>query len=1429
MVPKDRIDAVFTRVVVDCISERTEEEASLLLQYRDFPPQTTKEKILHAVLSEQNDFEFFIQHLQEVLEETDIPEDIFWIHYHLGFSSNTRDSLMFHVEELWKHRHIAPQKFAYFLYIIHDHEALFIHQSWIFSLDDEIFSDGLGWILAICHRLYQSDFPLRHMREIYEGATQKNIELSDLTESIITMINIRRIQNDSTVGDLITELCTHHLDTIFLTEKNIHNLCIIFTDLFNKGEGLQEHLHQFRLLREAGKTEEYSVALELLLLCAEGVLFEKKEEISYQEEVFSLIENIEIDYTNIDILGDVVAILGNNKNALALAKKIACLEGLSKNIWVNIFAQAIAHRDIEFALQCKERIEENEEELLPNFLSIYQKQLFLFSMIENPEEIQYEKIIEMYKPFVFSADTDVLLDAEDEFEIIFEQEHSSGFWLHVIYAAIARKRGRKKQSEELLKKAEEYTHTEEERFWIAVEYCRLLRSEGIDLQMDYLEEATKYLHIHPVRWCHQLYNAADYFPVLIPNLQSLLQRNVSKLEDLVSQEPALWYEIIDLQIILSPKNTLHYVKRLFSEYEQYEQEAEKIYKKIAEHIEFLYYKEPHLFGLSMMWLIQNDILIHLDTKWLLGIMCLYTDFVLDMEQGEKELRILYKEVDSRDIGNVHWELYIAVYKAKLDYFYTDRAKFIECMRELITAFMDEEPTEDGLIFILNLIKESMIDLDLSYLLSFWYINWEENPEPQVLVNILGVFIQYGQFQESYEIIQKIEKRKHDLVCSFAQIYLYNKMILEEISGISVVNHDEYEQVYSFMKNSPSLDIRSLGSMFSLMNYQRQELWGVDIQDDVEFFLSHRDKLPLLRVFQIAYRIGVYSWKSYEHTKKSFWKDQALALLQISFESVQEEPIYQLQPLRYLMKIEGIKKYQDHIQLLKESDDVPDIQILYLLSAFEELSVENLVHCARTLERVQEYQSAAEYWYRAFQCSTNSVSSVWYLERAISQSTKLLRFVGHSPQKRNAVLDQTYVYVQSLVDHHLRQNEGYLALRALNCLRNMDSYDLKKKLELQEEGMASTTQRLIEQLVQKNFSPPVFISSHQMRNMKNVRIPMSEIKLLGISHTYFWDSCPDFVEQYLKPGELCIELFSLANEIVVFCITQGHVGWYKVSWKDRDTRILNRVLSYLEEPWKTLNQESNRSEFWDFLQKIQNRLFPKFAMNLIQRSQKFWIACSSKALNIPFSLFKTDEKYWIDSHMPRLLFSSSQLMTRAKEQPMIDNTVLLRGSDEFHDVLPLADAEVNSIGLLFQKHNISIAETSTANIDVLHYAGHADFDSELLEGTITCKGRKIPSSYFATLNLQDAVVFLSACQSSTSGKNNNSIVGFPRAIFAGGARSFIGTAWPTSDTAAQRVSNGFYDRLLNGNEPAMALQESIAELRISMPEIWHWANFRYFGH
>jgi CHAT domain-containing protein len=156
----------------------------------------------------------------------------------------------------------------------------------------------------------------------------------------------------------------------------------------------------------------------------------------------------------------------------------------------------------------------------------------------------------------------------------------------------------------------------------------------------------------------------------------------------------------------------------------------------------------------------------------------------------------------------------------------------------------------------------------------------------------------------------------------------------------------------------------------------------------------------------------------------------------------------------------------------------------------------------------------------------------------------------------------------------------------------------------------------------------------------------------------------------------------------------------------------------------------------------------------------------------------------------------------------------------------------------------LAALAAGGYDVLHFAGHAWFDTtQPGAGGLVCAGQEIlRGSDLEPVTALPALVFCNACeaarvrrQSSTARRSASRRVrsfargdtGIAEAFLAGGVANFLGTHWPVGDQPALAFSQTLYAELLRGE----ALGEAVLEARrrtAALPSL-DWADYVHYGN
>src|SRR6185437_1221774 len=186
-------------------------------------------------------------------------------------------------------------------------------------------------------------------------------------------------------------------------------------------------------------------------------------------------------------------------------------------------------------------------------------------------------------------------------------------------------------------------------------------------------------------------------------------------------------------------------------------------------------------------------------------------------------------------------------------------------------------------------------------------------------------------------------------------------------------------------------------------------------------------------------------------------------------------------------------------------------------------------------------------------------------------------------------------------------------------------------------------------------------------------------------------------------------------------------------------------------------------------------------------------------DIPWELIYDGKDFWCNKYNMGRVMSEEVGRKKSNYQPF-DNTIKIAViSSDPEGKLPSAKTEGKEIErLLKNESNIAVDvfdERNTSkidiikviiggNYDVIHYAGHAEFDIvspkrsslKLLDGDLT-------SEEIARISFPSncrPIIFANACSTSKITFTGDKTIGLASAFVISGALAFVGTMWPIKD-------------------------------------------------
>ncbi len=165
--------------------------------------------------------------------------------------------------------------------------------------------------------------------------------------------------------------------------------------------------------------------------------------------------------------------------------------------------------------------------------------------------------------------------------------------------------------------------------------------------------------------------------------------------------------------------------------------------------------------------------------------------------------------------------------------------------------------------------------------------------------------------------------------------------------------------------------------------------------------------------------------------------------------------------------------------------------------------------------------------------------------------------------------------------------------------------------------------------------------------------------------------------------------------------------------------------------------------------------------------------------------------------------------------------------------------------LFDAHPMLGAEATAAaferaakDVDVIHFQGHAEFDSEdPLDSYLKMAAGEVVTArqIFRRSGLHAQLVSLGACRTGFNKiRGGDEVLGLVRAFLYAGTPSVLATLWPVQRESTVFFMQRFYTHLRDPEVPSTkidALRSAMLETRAHRPEwnaVYHWAPFLLIG-
>jgi CHAT domain-containing protein len=222
--------------------------------------------------------------------------------------------------------------------------------------------------------------------------------------------------------------------------------------------------------------------------------------------------------------------------------------------------------------------------------------------------------------------------------------------------------------------------------------------------------------------------------------------------------------------------------------------------------------------------------------------------------------------------------------------------------------------------------------------------------------------------------------------------------------------------------------------------------------------------------------------------------------------------------------------------------------------------------------------------------------------------------------------------------------------------------------------------------------------------------------------------------------------------------------------------------------------------------------------------------------VPFHALFDGQRYLIErfevSYAP-----SATIYALCQEQVLRDSDrSLVFGVDD--PLIPAAKAEAFAVAEHLPGSEVRVGEGATvaalrneiSGCDIAHLACHGLFRSDNpMFSALKLYDGWLMAVDALQLDLTGTLVTLSACESGrTEVIGGDEILGLTRALLGAGAATLAVSLWLVQDETTAELMSRWYERLRDGEGPAVALRAAQLEMKEQYPHPYYWAPFILIG-
>jgi len=310
-----------------------------------------------------------------------------------------------------------------------------------------------------------------------------------------------------------------------------------------------------------------------------------------------------------------------------------------------------------------------------------------------------------------------------------------------------------------------------------------------------------------------------------------------------------------------------------------------------------------------------------------------------------------------------------------------------------------------------------------------------------------------------------------------------------------------------------------------------------------------------------------------------------------------------------------------------------------------------------------------------------------------------------------------------------------------------------------------------------------------------------------------------LQKGLNPKECVLSYFYGEKAIYALTITHENKRLHKIPYSKQDKALLMSFQKLLSNPRSNLSK----------LNKLSYNIYQKLVSPCLEglKVENLLIIPDGFLQTIPFGAFNTKENstiYLLEKFSISYVNSAtlkSQLQSRNKNNPnLLAFAPNFDISDDF-STLPNNSTEVKHISGFFNGKTLIGKDATLQNFNnqlknygIIHLATHAVTNDNIPEYSFLAFTPNKEEEYLMYINdlyaieLNADLVTLSACETGVGElKKGEGSISLARAFFYSGARSLVNTLWNINDKSSSEIMGNFYEKLANGKQKDVALQEA----------------------